>query len=679
MIDRLSDAEIVRRLKLVQEHGGERAASRASGLDRECFIHARRLAEKRGLTADTPIMDEAAKLRIEVQRLNADIRALQREADTAEKIRTEIFNIAARTPEPPAWLRSVVRNQGARGTPMTLWSDWHFGEVVRPEEVGGVNEFNADVCAARVKRLVDTTVDLCFNHMGRSSTRYPGIVVGLNGDLITGDIHAELTETNDRTPQQQINDLTDLIASAIEELASKFGHVFVACEPGNHGRGTLKPRMKGRVYCLDAETPILRRDLKWVPAGSLEVGDPIIGFDEHQTHARGRRYQTAEVTHSEIVEADTIKITLRSGQVFWATPEHKFLAHGGKGNTTAKWISAAEMLRQFVGGRKNRGTWKIDRFLDTWAFDTSREAGYLAGVFDGEGTLACGTHKRDGTARAQISITQYNNACLEETKRCLRQLSFDFNEAIVLNRYNKQCHYLTLRGGMAEVVRFLGQVRPQRLLAKWMRFDNAPRSMCRKLADEIVDVSPGGKRKIAMISSSSKTYMSAGYASHNTSHEWVIYTNLERHFRKDKRIVIHVPAETDSYFKVYNHRFLMTHGDSLGVKGGDGIIGAIGPIMRGAIKTGRSEAQIGRDFDTLLLGHWHQMLWLPGIIVNNALKGYDEFARLALRAPYSRPSQALWFVHPEHGITARWEVFLEGRKQAEEQNEWVTFQRRKSA
>lgn len=408
----IPDADIVAVLKVLATGVGMRKAAAQLGLSYTTVNNYAEAAKVRGLTADTPVMDKATKLEIQVKQLQADLKALQREADTAEKIRQEIFNLAAHTPEPPAWLQTIVRNQGDRGTPAMLWSDWHFGEVVRPEEVGGVNEFNADICKARVQRLVNTAIDLCFNHMGRASTRYPGIVIGLNGDLITGNIHDELTETNDRTPQQQINDLTDIIAAALEQMALKFGRVFVPCEPGNHGRGTMKPRMKGRVY---------------------------------------------------------------------------------------------------------------------------------------------------------------------------------------------------------------------------------------------------------------------------TSHEWVIYTNLERYFRKDKRVIIHVPAETDAYFKIYDHRYLMTHGDSLGVKGGDGIIGALGPIMRGAIKTGRSEAQIGRDFDTLLLGHWHQMLWLPTVIVNNALKGYDEFARLALRAPYTRPSQALWFTHPEHGITARWEVFLEGKKQAQDANEWLTFQQRQGA
>jgi hypothetical protein len=159
-----------------------------------------------------------------------------------------------------------------------------------------------------------------------------------------------------------------------------------------------------------------------------------------------------------------------------------------------------------------------------------------------------------------------------------------------------------------------------------------------------------------------------------TSHEWNIYCSLERHFRRDDRVQFMIPGESDAYFKVSGQRFLLTHGDSLGVKGGDGIIGAIGPIMRGSLKVGRSEAQVGRDADWIIMGHWHHMLWLPGVIVNGALKGYDEYARLAIRAPYSRPSQALWFVHPEHGVTAKWEVFLDKARKSSGENKWLEWQ-----
>jgi len=356
------------------------------------------------------LLDAAALIRKknrELDDLKKQLKTLHLQEDTAESIRRTIFQLAEHTPEPPAWLTGKGVKNGERGGPMTIWSDWHYGEVVNPDEVGGHNRFNSSIAKKRVERLVNTTIDLCFNHMGRADVAYPGIVVCLAGDMIGGDIHEELMATNDRTPHQAVNDLTDLIAAGLEQLADKFGRVFVPCVVGNHGRATRKPRMKGRVF---------------------------------------------------------------------------------------------------------------------------------------------------------------------------------------------------------------------------------------------------------------------------TNYDWSIYCNLERHFRKDERVRFAVPPGADCHFKVFGHRFLLTHGDSLGVKGGDGIIGALGPILRGAIKVGRSEAAIGNDFDTLLIGHWHQYIPHPGLICNNSLKGYDEYAMLALRAKPALPSQALWFVHPEHGITAHWQVYLEGQKKAEREKEWVKWQ-----
>ena len=98
------------------------------------------------------------------------------------------------------------------------------------------------------------------------------------------------------------------------------------------------------------------------------------------------------------------------------------------------------------------------------------------------------------------------------------------------------------------------------------------------------------------------------------------------------------------------------------------------------MKVGRSEAQIGRDFDTLLMGHYHTYMPRGDIvpaIVNGSVIGYNEYARLALRVPYSRPSQALWFMHPEHGVTAEWQIYLDKARKSAETAEWLTFQQRR--
>ena len=158
----------------------------------------------------------------------------------------------------------------------------------------------------------------------------------------------------------------------------------------------------------------------------------------------------------------------------------------------------------------------------------------------------------------------------------------------------------------------------------------------------------------------------------HTSYEWLLYTMLEQRFAGDERVRFYIPGETDAHYSVVGHRYLLTHGDALGVKGGDGIIGALGPILRGTVKLHGSEAQIGRDFDTVVMGHWHQYLPLPGVIVNGTLKGYDEYARLFLRARYQPPIQALWWTHPKRGVTFQVPIYLEDQVTVN-QSDWVRW------
>ncbi len=324
----------------------------------------------------------------QIKALEKELRTRVAVNDTAESLRESIFGLSAYTMEPPKWLAATAAKGGhLMEVPLVVASDWHWGETVDPDQVGGKNAFNRAIAKKRVKVLGSTIVNLCFEHA--AFPNYPGIVLCLGGDMITGGIHEDLRETNDGPVTLSVMEVQENIIGLIEMLADKFGKVFVPCVPGNHGRTTLKPRAKNRVF-------------------------------------------------------------------------------------------------------------------DSW--------------------------------------------------------------------------------------------------------------------------------------------------------EWVIYQNLEKWFAKDPRVTIHVPNEVDAHFAIYGHRFMLTHGDTLGVKGGDGIIGALGPIARGAIKVGRSEAQCGRDFDTLIIGHYHT--YIPRgdavpVLANGSLIGYNEYARLVLRAGPAAPKQALAFVHPKWGITVQ--------------------------
>jgi len=141
--------------------------------------------------------------------------------------------------------------------------------------------------------------------------------------------------------------------------------------------------------------------------------------------------------------------------------------------------------------------------------------------------------------------------------------------------------------------------------------------------------------------------------------DWLLYELLHREFANDKRIQVDTRDANEVYYRVYGKRFFLNHGDMMGVKGGDGIIGAIGPIMRGEVKMRAHAASSGMEYDVMIIGHWHQQIWLPRAIVANTMKGYDEYAKNALRAPITAPSQPLFFVHPRYGITSKWDILCE--------------------
>ncbi|MGH9893355.1 MAG: hypothetical protein ACREA0_15475 [bacterium] len=141
-----------------------------------------------------------------------------------------------------------------------------------------------------------------------------------------------------------------------------------------------------------------------------------------------------------------------------------------------------------------------------------------------------------------------------------------------------------------------------------------------------------------------------------TNFDWLLYQLLAKHFAGDARVQFSIPDGPDCLYHVYNHRYLLTHGDQF--RGGDGMIGALGPIMRGDHKKRSRNGQVGQGYDTMICGHWHQLIQLQRLIVNGSLKGYDEYANQC-NFGFEPPRQALWITHPEHGITFSMPVLVD--------------------
>ena len=383
----------------VARAGGKTAAARELGMPLENLKHASRVAEQKGIK---PSVGEQEHLKARVKRLEAELANAQRQALTEDAIRRGIIGLAASVAETatPKWMLKTTAPDSAPGVPTLFLSDLHWGEVVHPSQINGVNKYNVAVAKQRLRHVGDRAVRLL--EILSPKMEYPGLVVPLGGDMISGNIHDELTATNEINSMPAVLDLFEELAGLLAVLADTFGKLFVPCVSGNHGRDT-----------------------------------------------------------------------------------HKI--------------------------------WSKDR--------------------------------------------------------------------------------------------------------------------------------------------------------HATSFDWLLYCFLAKHFATDKRITFMIPDGPDAYFKVYGHRYLLTHGDQF--RGGDGMIGALGPIIRGDHKKRSRNAQIDMEYDTLLLGHWHQLIHLNRLIVNGSLKGLDEYA-YSNNFPFEIPQQALWITHPVHGITFRAPVYAD-KARTPAKTAWVSW------
>ena len=184
-----------------------------------------------------------AKEQNAVQFLQSEVSRLKKNNLSNAVIREEIFKLAATKANPPSWLTKKASPK-APGAPTLVLSDWHWTEKVDSEQIAGCNAYNITIAKTRGKLCIDNTIEVLKHHMVKPE--YPGIVVCLGGDMVSGDIHQELKETNEFPTIVGVVELFQFLTGAIKKLADEFGNVFLPCVSGNHSRTTMKPVSKMR-------------------------------------------------------------------------------------------------------------------------------------------------------------------------------------------------------------------------------------------------------------------------------------------------------------------------------------------------------------------------------------------------------------------------------------------------
>jgi hypothetical protein len=249
----LSDRLLIEALNALHQTDSKVEAARLLGLAEGTFNHRLRLAKNKKLKPTVGEKIDKNDINYQLSEARAKIRQLEVSAATqskedfnAEFIKRKIIKLSESTPSIPEWVVKKPKGHNVTGIPTLLASDWHWGEVVDPNQIGGVNEYNIQIAQQRAKAFIDTSIDLLKNRF--NNPKYEGVVFALGGDMFSGNIHDELATTNDIEVMPAVLDLWGTLVWCIEVLADEFGKVFVPCVSGNHGRNTHKIQNKNRNY-----------------------------------------------------------------------------------------------------------------------------------------------------------------------------------------------------------------------------------------------------------------------------------------------------------------------------------------------------------------------------------------------------------------------------------------------
>ena len=270
---------------------------------------------------------------------------------------------------------------------------------------------------------------------------------------------------------------------------------------------------RGPAACVDPETLVLKSDLTWVPIRDIFPGDHVIALDEYP-HVRYRKLRESVVEAKRTVRQAALRLEFDDGTSVTCSRDHRWLwREKGRGGTMY-WREAGKLK---VGH-------EIKFLADPWEYDASREAGYLAGVFDGEGCIP--DHSRSNSGNRGIHVSQNPGITLEEIFRCLKACGFNpvpHGSGAYRKSEEYLCQQWSLRG-IAECMRFLGSVRPPRLmqLSKLVwegaalrgGYSQAGRFLGRN-KKMITRITPLPEQELIDIQTSERTFIANGFISHN--------------------------------------------------------------------------------------------------------------------------------------------------------------------
>ncbi|KKK71730.1 hypothetical protein LCGC14_2910990, partial [marine sediment metagenome] len=239
-------------------------------------------------------------------------------------------------------------------------------------------------------------------------------------------------------------------------------------------------------YCNPPDAPVWMGDFTFKPLGLVKVGDEVIGWElaaPGRRSVKGIRRQVltkTRVTHILRRRAPIVRVTLASGSVIRCTADHRWLS--GRSNNSQYVFVTAKPKRKLVK--------VIDMPAGLQAKDVM-DAGYLGGIYDGEGTWP----------RISQYCSQNPDVCLR-VERALSRLRLP---------YSKGEEGFSVLGGRQSAVNFANWCRPAK--RKWLE----SRILTGRFRepDEVVSIEPDGEGEVLALTTETGNYVVWGYASKN--------------------------------------------------------------------------------------------------------------------------------------------------------------------
>ena len=293
-----------------------------------------------------------------------------------------------------------------------------------------------------------------------------------------------------------------------QEEQSPFAQARVAIIPRNNDLCLIKADKSNLEFrmCVDPWTKILKKDLTWICAKDLSINDELIGFDEDQNQGMsGSKFRKSLVTDIQFLKKKSYTIETDRGSLT-AADDHLVVVirKSKKGSNSRVWVEMKDIKEGDI----------LPFTTEPWESEESYEAGYISGFMDGEGW--CGGNSKNG---GFVCVSQHKGETLNNFKNILNSFGVNYSERDrkPLPQYTKEHSQLTITG-IWESLKFLGRFRPERLLQKsnfiwegrrtWGK-NGKGKAVVKKVKELI------GDRPLVCITTSTKTYISNGFLSHN--------------------------------------------------------------------------------------------------------------------------------------------------------------------